>query len=183
GAGTSQVFNYSRNLPMILEAETRSCIRDDRRRGLLDGTADIPGGETQDRKATVVKKSRQLFVIEHDRQPSDDELVTFHNGRVRATRKDASRQSVLIARDDLRVEHAVSLDQARPAIDAQLAVRGAGNAGALDWSDRIAALFSRCEQLDLDREHARTRRLVREPVRSADVAKVYFAHHAEGDFP
>src|SRR5690625_2553001 len=33
--GTSPVFNYTANLPMILESETRSCIRDDRRPSLL----------------------------------------------------------------------------------------------------------------------------------------------------
>src|SRR5699024_9942641 len=36
GPGTSAVFDDSRNLPAILEAETRNCLRDDRRNGLMD---------------------------------------------------------------------------------------------------------------------------------------------------
>lgn len=181
--GTSQVFNYTRNLPTILEAETRSCIRDDRRRGLLDGTAGVPGGSTQDRKTAHVKKSRQLFEIEHNRQPADDELVAFHNERMRATRKDAARQSVLITPEDLHVVHTVPLDQASPEIDARLPAREVEGTVALEWSDRIAAVLNRCQQLDRERERTRTRRLSREPVRSADVARAYFAHHAIGEFP
>lgn len=183
GLGTSAVFNYSRNLPTILEAETRSCMRDDRRRGLLDGTAGVPGGSAQDRKLAHVKKSRQLFEIEHGRQPSDDELVGLHNERLRATRKDAARQSVLITREDLLTVHTVPLDQALSALDARLAARGMEGTVALEWSDRIAAVLTRCEQLDRERESTRARRLKREPVRSADVARVYFANHAVGEFP
>lgn len=182
-AYTSPVFDYSRNLPTILEAETRSCIRDDRLRGLLDGTTGVPGGITQDRKATHVKKSRQLFEIENNREPSGDELVAFHNERMRATRRDPARQSVLITREDLQDAHAVPLDQASTEIDSQLAARSAGATGAVEWGDRIAAVLQRCDQLDRERELSRTRRLAREPVRSADVARVYFAHHAIGEFP
>lgn len=182
-AGTSQVFNYTRNLPTILEAETRSCIRDDRRRGLLDGTAGVPGGSAQDRKTTHVRKSRQLFEIEYDRQPSDDELVAFHNERMRATRKDAARQSVLVTKDDLSVAHTVPLDEASMELDARQAASGGGDAGVVEWSDRIAVVLERCEQLDDERESVRTRRLKRQPIRSADVARVYFAHHGIGQYP
>lgn len=183
GSGTSEVFNYSRNLPTILESETRSCIRDDRRRGLLDGTAGVPGGAVQDRKAGHVKKSRQLFEIEYGHTPENDELVAFHNERMYSTRKDAARQSVLITQKDLQVPQAVPLDLDSTEGDSRLAVRGTGDAVALEWSDRIAAVLERCKQLDHERERSRTRRLGREPVRSADVARVYFAHHAIGEFP
>src|SRR5699024_850652 len=66
GHGTSQVFNYSRNLPSILEAETRYVVREDRRRGLLDGTAGVPGDSAHDRKAKALARSSQLF--ERDRK-------------------------------------------------------------------------------------------------------------------
>src|SRR5699024_6921522 len=90
---TTPVFDYSRNLPTILESETRSCLREDRRRGLLDGTAGFPGDLIHSRKSTLVRKSQQLLQIEYKKQPSDDELVSFHNDRMLATRKDAARQS------------------------------------------------------------------------------------------
>lgn len=183
GPGTSPVFNYSANLPMILETETRSCIRDDRRQGLLDGTAGVPGGSAQDRKSTQVTKSRQLFETEHGCPATHDELVNFHNDRMRATRKDAARQAVLITRDDLRTARAVPLDEATVEIDARLASRAPADSGPLNWSDRIRAVISRCEQADLERERSRTRRLKREPVRSAAVARAYFAHHTIGEFP
>lgn len=183
GPGTSPVFNYTSNLPMILEAETRSCIRDDRRQGLLDGTAGVPGGSAKDRKSTHVTKSRQLFETEHGCPATDDALVAFHNDRMRATRKDAARQAVLISRDDLHAARAVPWEEASMEIDASLAARAPEDSRPLDWSDRIQAVVSRCEQLDRERELSRTRRLSREPVRSADVARVYFAHHAIGEFP
>jgi len=183
GSGTSPVFNHTANLPMILEAETRSCLRDDRRQGLLDGTAHVPGGSAQDRKSTHVGKSRQLFEVEHGSQPTDDELVTFHNDRMRATRKDAARQAVLITRDDLRAARAVPLEDASIEIDDRLQASSPADSGPLNWSDRIRAVISRCERLDRERELSRTRRLKREPVLSADVARVYFAHHAIGEFP
>src|SRR5699024_12524065 len=50
GPGTAQVFDDSRNLPTILEAETRNCLRDDRRHGLLDGTGETPGSSAHDRR-------------------------------------------------------------------------------------------------------------------------------------
>ncbi|MGO3290924.1 MULTISPECIES: hypothetical protein [unclassified Brachybacterium] len=55
--------------------------------------------------------------------------------------------------------------------------------GPLNWSDRVCDVVYRCERLDRERERLRTRRLKREPVRAADVARVYFAHHAIGEFP
>lgn len=183
GPGTSPVFNYTANLPMILEAETRSCIRDDRREGLLDGTAGVPGGSAKDRKSTHIGKSRQLFETEHGCQPTDEQLVSFHNDRMRATRKDAARQAVLITRDDLRAARAVPLKDASIEIDARLPASSPADSGPLNWTDRIRAVISRCERLDQERERLRTRRLKREPVRSADVARVYFAHHAIGEFP
>lgn len=179
-AGTSPVFDYSRNLPTILGAETRSCIRDDRRRGLLDGTNSVPGGVTQDRKFAHVRQSRQLFEIESGCQPTDDELVAFHNERMRATRKDAARQSVLVTRKDLKPQQAVSVDAAAVEIESRTVALGSA---AVEWSDRIAAVLERCERLDQERESSRARQLVREPVRTADVARVYFAHHAIGEFP
>lgn len=183
GPGTSPVFNYTANLPMILESETRSCIRDDRRQGLLDGTAGVPGGSAQDRKTTHVSKSLQLLEVEHGSPPSDGELVAFHNDRMRATRKDAARQGVLISQHDLHAARAVPLDDATVEIDVRMATRAPADAGPLNWADRIRAVISRCEQLDRVREQSRTRRLKREPVRSADVARAYFAHHAIGEFP
>lgn len=179
-AGTSPVFDYSRNLPTILEAETRSCIRDDRRRGLLDGTNGVPGGVTQDRKSAHVRQSRQLFEIESGCQPTDEELVAFHNERMRATRKDAARQSVLVTRKNLEPQQAVSLGAATVEIESRTVALGSA---AVEWSDRIAAVLEWCKRLDQERESSRTRRLAREPVRTADVARVYFAHHAIGEFP
>lgn len=183
GPGTSPVFNYTANIPMILESETRSCIRDDRRQGLLDGTVGVPGGGAQDRKSTHATKSRQLFQVEHDRPATDDELVAFHNERMRATRKDAARQAVLITRDDLRAAQAVPLEEASMEADARLPARASADSGPLNWSDRIRAVIVRCEQLDQEREQSRTRRLKREPVQAADVARLYFAHHAIGEYP
>src|SRR5699024_10348672 len=95
GHGTSQVFNYSRNLPSILEAETRYVVREDRRRGLLDGTAGVPGDSAHDRKAKALARSSQLFEREHARTPDDDELVAFrglppfrgHGGCLRCERE------------------------------------------------------------------------------------------------
>lgn len=183
GPGTSPIFNYTENLPMILEAETRSCLRDDRRQGMLDGTAGVPGGSAQDRKSTQVTKSRQLFETENGCPATDDELVNFHNDRMRATRKDAARQAVLITRDDLRTAQSVSMQGAPTEVDALLASGAPADSGPLNWSDRIRAVICQCEQADLERDRARTRRLKREPVRSADVARAYFAHHAIGEFP
>lgn len=183
GPGTSAVFNYTANLPMILEAETRSCIRDDRRRGLLDGTAGVPGGSARDRKSSQVARSRQLFETEHGCTATNDELVCFHNDRMRATRKDAARQGVLITRDDLRTARVVPLDEASIEVEARQIALSATDAGPLNWSDRIRAVVLRCERLDRVREHSRTRRLKREPVRAAEVARAYFEHHAIGEFP
>ena len=177
---TTPVFDYSRNLPTILESETRSCLRDDRRRGLLDSTAGIPGDLMHDRKSTHVKKSRQLFEIEYKKQPSDDELVTFHNDRMRATRKDAARQSVLITKADLQPPSATSLDHEAAEADSRISVDRGTPTTAVEWSDRITAIINRCRQLDTQRESTRTRRLARTPVCLVDVARVYFAHHDIG---
>lgn len=183
GAGTSPVFNYTANLPMILEAETRSCLREDRRHGLLDGTAGMPGASTRDRKASHVATSRQLFEVEHAHPPTVDQLITFHNDRMRATRKDAARQGVLITRDDLHEVRPVPLDDALPVLDAHHATSAPADAGSLNWTDRICEVIARCEVLDQERERSRTRRLKRAPVWSADVARVYFGQHAIGEFP
>ncbi|MFI8777259.1 hypothetical protein ACIGH6_09240 [Brachybacterium paraconglomeratum] len=183
GPGTSPVFNYSSNLPMILEAETRSCIRDDRRLGLLDGTVGVPGGGAQDRKGAHVAKSRQLYEIEHGRAAADDELVDFHNDRMRATRKDAARQAVLISRDDLRPARVVLLDGASAEVEGRIAVPAVSEVGSLNWADRIEAVICRCWRLDREREACRARRLKRAPVLLVDVARAYFADHAIGEFP
>src|SRR5699024_190580 len=79
GPGASRVFSYARNLPVILEAETRNCLRDDRREGLLNDSAGAPGASAHHRRSSLVKRSRQLFELEHQHTPTDDELVSFHN--------------------------------------------------------------------------------------------------------
>lgn len=183
GSGTSAVFNYTANLPLILEAETRSCIREDRRRGLLDGTAGVPGGSAHDRKASQIATSCQLFEVEHARPPTAEELIVFHNDRMRATRKDAARQGVLITKDDLHEVRPVSFEEASREIEARLTDRAPADAGPLNWADRVHAVIVRCECLDRERECSRTRRLHRDPVCLADVARAYFAHHAIGEFP
>lgn len=183
GPGTSPVFNYTANLPMILEAETRSCLRDDRRQGLLDGTAGVPGGSAHDRKSAQVTKSRQLYETEHGCPATDDELVSFHNDRMRATRKDAARQSALVTRNELRTARAVPLEEASREIEARQPTVAPPNSAPLHWADRIRAVIARCEQADHERDRARTRRLKRAPVRSADVARAYFALHAIGEYP
>src|SRR5699024_3329726 len=180
---TTPVFDYSRNLPTILESETRSCLREDRRRGLLDGTAGFPGDLIHSRKSTLVRKSQQLLQIEYKKQPSDDELVSFHTDRMLATRKDAARQSVLITKEDLQPLSAIPLDQEAGEAESRMAADKAVSNAAVEWSDRITAVVERCHQLDEQREDAQTRRLARNPVNSADVARAYFAHHDIGEFP
>src|SRR5699024_1929970 len=91
GPGTSPVFDDSRNLPTILEAETRNCLRDDRRHGLLDGTGETPGSSAHDRRKALVRRSEWLFELEFQVRPDDEELVKFHNERMRATRRDPGR--------------------------------------------------------------------------------------------
>ena len=183
GPGASRVFSYARNLPVILEAETRNCLREDRREGLLNDSAGAPGASAHHRRSSLVKRSRQLFELEHQHTPTDDELVSFHNERMRATRKDAARQSVLISNDDLRPVTVVRLDDPGLASDTRLSVRDEPDLGAHERSRKIAGIIARCEVQDRKREKERTRRLRRKSVQTADVARAYFAHHIDGDFP
>jgi len=183
GRGTSPVFNYSRNLPTILEAETRYRIREDRRKGLLNGTAGVPGDSSHDRRAKLVKRSRDLFDAEHGRAPSDAELVDFHNTRMHATRKDAARQSVLITIKSLGSLRAVPLDNPSLYADDRLAWRDAPDAGAEERDQRIRLVIAECARRDADRGTSRARTRSRKPVMMASVARAFFAHHQEGEFP
>ncbi|APX31739.1 hypothetical protein BH708_02300 [Brachybacterium sp. P6-10-X1] len=181
GPGTSQVFNYSRNLPSILEAETRYVVREDRRRGLLDGTAGVPGDSAHDRKAKALARSRQLFEREHARTPEDDELVTFHNERMRDTRKDPARQSVLATASDLRSLTAVPLQDPDLTTEPGLVSEDAPDLGLPERQQRLNAVIAECQQKDIERERTRRRALKREPVQMATVARVYLADHAHGE--
>src|SRR5690625_688471 len=181
GPGTSQVFNYSRNLSAILEQETRYHVREDRRRGLLDGTAGVPGDSAHDRKTKALARSRQLFEREHARTPADDELVEFHNARMRATRKDPARQSVLVTTKDLRPLSAVPLQDPHVATEPGLTCEDSPDLGLPERQRRLDAVIAQCEQNDEERQLARRRALKREPVQMATVARIYLADHAQGD--
>lgn len=183
GSGTSRVFDDSRNLPTILEAETRNCLRDDRRNGLLDGTGETPGSSAHDRRKALVRRSEWLFELEFQVRPDDEELVKFHNERMRATRRDPGRQSVLITKSDLRPVQSVPLDAPGLSTDSRLSTIDEPDLGAGERSARIAGVITRCEQLDAARERERHRRLRREPVLLAEVARAYFARHLAGDLP
>lgn len=183
GAGTSGVFNYSRNLPTILEAETRYWIREDRRKGLLNGTAGVPGDSSHDRRAALVGKSRQLFEAEHTRTPSDTELVEFHNARMHATRKDPRRQSVLITLKSLGSLRSVPLEDSSLFGEDRLACRDVPDEGAHERDRRIQSIVAECVRRDEQRDGSRTRALKREPVLMADVARAFFARHEDGEFP
>lgn len=182
-AGTSPVFNYSRNLPTILEAETRYWIREDRRKGLLNGTAGVPGDSSHDRRAKLVKRSRDLFQTEHGRTPSDVELVDFHNTRMHATRKDAARQSVLITVKSLGSLRAVPLEDPSLYTDDRLAWRDAPDAGAEERDQRVRRIVAECAERDAARDSSRARPRARKPITMASVARAFFAHHSEGEFP
>lgn len=181
GTGTSQVFNYSRNLPVILEQETRYFVREDRRRGLLDGTAGVPGDSAHDRKAKALARSRQLFEREHSRTPADEELVEFHNARMRATRKDPVRQSVLVTAEDLRSLTAVPLQDPNLTSEPRLVSEDTPDLGLPERQQRLDAVIAECERKDEERRLARRRALKREPVQMATVARIYLADHAQGD--
>lgn len=181
GPGTSQVFNYSRNLPVILEQETRYHVREDRRRGLLDGTAGVPGDSAHDRKAKALARSRQLFEREHARTPTDSELVEFHNARMRATRKDPARQSVLATLDDLRPLKSIPLQDPGVATEPGLTSEDSPDLGLPERQQRLEAVIAECERRDEERQRARRRALRREPVQMATVARIYLADHAQGD--
>ncbi|WP_341855733.1 hypothetical protein [Brachybacterium sp. GPGPB12] len=183
GGGASHVFNYSSNLPVILEAETRAYLREDRRKGLLDGTAGAPGGDTQSRRDALVQKSRRLFELEYQRPATNNELVAFHNERMHATRKDAARQSVLITRDHLSTARVVPLDDPDVADDVHLTTVDDPDLDVEDRSQLITSVIQRCEALDEDRERRRRCAPRRAPVTAADVARAYFARHQEGEFP
>ncbi|MCG7308038.1 MULTISPECIES: hypothetical protein [Brachybacterium] len=183
GPGTSQVFNYSRNLPMLLEAETRAALREDRRKGMLNDSTGVPGAGAHDRRTSLVEKSRQLYELERETAPSDDELVAFHNERMRATRRDAARQSVLITKQDLRRSEPVALDDPNASSEPALLTQDTPDPGASEREKRIIRIVRRCQQLDREREAARARRMNREPLLLADVARAYFAHHREGIYP
>lgn len=183
GGGTSSVFNYSRNLPTILEAETRYWIREDRRKGLLNGTAGVPGDSSHDRRAKLVKRSRELFEAEHAHTPPDAELVDFHNARMLATRKDAARQSVLITIKGLGSLRSIPMDDPCLYGEDRLAWRDAPDEGAFERDRRIRSIVAECSRRDAEREAARTRAATRKPVKMASVARVFFAHHGEGEFP
>lgn len=183
GTGTSSVFNYSRNLPTILEAETRYWIREDRRKGLLNGTAGVPGDSSHDRRSKLVGKSRQLFEAEHAYTPSDAELVDFHNSRMHATRKDPRRQSVLITIKGLGSLRAVPLEDPSLFGEDRLASEDVSDAGSCERHQRIRLIVEECARRDEEHEWERVRALRREPVRMADVARAFFARHCEGEFP
>lgn len=183
GPGTSSVFNYSRNLPTILEAETRYWIREDRRKGLLNGTAGVPGDSSHDRRAKLVKRSRELFEAEHARTPSDTELVDFHNTRMYATRKDAARQSVLVTIKGLGSLRSIPLEDPALFGEDRLAWKDAPDEGAFERDQRIGFIVAECARRDAERQGARTRAVTRKPVPMASVARAFFAHHGEGEFP
>ncbi|MFI8776594.1 hypothetical protein ACIGH6_05825 [Brachybacterium paraconglomeratum] len=183
GPGTSPVFNYSRNLPAILEAETRYWIREDRRKGLLNGTAGVPGDSSHDRRAKLVKRSRDLFEAEHGRPPAEGELVDFHNTRMRATRKDAARQSVLITVKSLGSLRAVPLEDPSLYTDDRMACRDVPDAGARERDQRVRSVIAECVRRDAERGPVRARARTRTPVLMASVARAFFARHREGEFP
>src|SRR5699024_7005431 len=105
------------------------------------------------------------------------------NERMRATRRDPGRQSVLITRSDLRPVQSVPLDAPGLSTDSRLSTIDEPDVGAGERSARIAGVIARCEQLDVARERERRRRLRREPVWLAEVARAYFARHLAGDLP
>lgn len=183
GPGTSSVFNYSRNLPTILEAETRYWIREDRRKGLLNGTAGVPGDSSHDRRAKMVKRSRELFEAEHARTPSDAELVDLHNTRMYTTRKDAARQSVLITIRGLGSLRSIPLEDPSLFGEDRLAWTDVPDEGASERTARIRSIVAECARRDAEREATRLRAPKRQPVPMASVARVFFAHHCEGEFP
>ncbi|MGO2313867.1 hypothetical protein ACTXKH_19235 [Brachybacterium tyrofermentans] len=181
GPGTSQVFNYSRNLPVILEQETRYFVREDRRRGLLDGTAGVPGDSAHDRKAKALARSRQLFEREHARTPADEELVEFHNARMRATRKDPARQSVLATAEDMCSLTAVPLQDPNLTNEPGLVSEDTPDLALPERQQRLDAVIAECERQDEERQLSGRRAMKREPVQMATVARIYLADHAQGD--
>lgn len=69
--------------------------------GLLDGTARVLGECSRDRRAQLVKRSREQFEAEPAHTPSIAEPVDFHNTRMYSTRRDAAGQSKLVSVKDL----------------------------------------------------------------------------------
>ncbi|GAA1491583.1 hypothetical protein [Brachybacterium sacelli] len=150
---------------------------------MLNGTAGVPGDTARDRRGRALAKSRQLFELEHQHSPTDPELVQFHNARMRATRKDASRQSVLVTEKSLRTLKAVPLPEADTAVEPRLITQDEPDITLHERRQRLAAVITQCEQQDEERRQSRRRTPTREPVLMTDVAHAYFAHHAEGHFP
>lgn len=180
GGGASQVFNKSWNIPAILEAETRDSLRTDRKRGLLNGTHEVPGQAAKADKQKYVGRSRELFSLEYDREPSDAELVEFHNSRMLATRKDAARQAVLITAADLRAVEAVPVDDPKLGGERRLTSTDAPDMDQRHRHGLLEGIIEACAKYDLEVDRARRRQLNREPVRRAEVARAMFEPHIRG---
>lgn len=180
GVGSSNVFNKSWNIPAILEAETRNALREDRKQGLLNGTHEVPGSAAREGKHKYIRRSRELFKLEHGEDPSDEELVEFHNTRMLATRKDASRQGVLITTVDLRPLRSLPVDD--PALDreSRLTTVDVPDEDQRHRHERLERIIAKCVEFDAETDLRRRRRLHREPVRRAAVARALFGPHMRG---
>src|SRR5699024_12577470 len=93
------------------------------------------------------------------------------------------RPSVRVPRSVLRPVRSVPLDAPGLSTDSRLSTIDESVVGAGERSARIAGVIARCEQLDVTRERERHRRLRREPVWLAEVARAYFARHLARDLP
>lgn len=180
---TSTVFNYTHNLPAILVMETRDCIRSARQAGMLNGASEAPGASAQATKTKTVKRSRDLFEVEYQREPTPEELVEFHNRRMLATRKDAERQGVIISLSDLTPIQAVPMEDPSLISEPLLSTQDEPDITVQERQQRVESIVAECERLDEERERGRRRKLKREPVRMAEVARLFFQGHAQGDFP
>src|SRR5699024_4169341 len=100
-----------------------------------------------------------------------------------ATRKDPRRQSVLITIKGLGSLRSIPLEDPSLFGEHRLACRDAPDEGAHERHRRIQSIVGECVRRDEQREDWRSRALKREPVLMADVARVFFAGHGDGEFP
>src|SRR5690606_30074841 len=65
----------------------------------------------------------------------------------------------------------------------RLACTDVTDAGARERDQRVRSVIAECVRRDAERAPARARARTRTPVMMASVARAFFAHHREGEFP
>ena len=147
----------------------------------------VSGQVSRSRRLAELNRTRALMVAEGIADPTSQQVLTRHNARVSALRKDAARQGLLASESDFAPVASVPIHDATVAIEAEVSSRrhgwGGGHADeplleAVDRRRFVDLCISACAMQD-QQYRERTGRAPTLPL--AQVARRWFAEMACDD--